>query len=330
MDQSSIMLMVVAMLGALGLGGVVFAFLGAGAEGKTKKRIESVSGQKAKGRALRDVVDNTAQRRKQVQDTLKEIEKKQEEQKKTRLNLRTRIEQAGLEIEPKTFMIASAICGLVAAALCLLTSQPLYVVPLVGLAAGFGLPRWVLGFLKNRRQKVFIFEFANAIDIIVRGVKAGLPLNDCLKVIASESPDPVGPEFQSLIEGTKVGVPMEQGLKRMYERMPLAEVNFFGIVLTIQQKTGGNLSEALGNLSNVLRDRKRMKGKIQAMSSEAKASAAIIGSLPFAVMLLVYLSSPAYIILLFTEKWGNIMLICSGIWMSLGVLVMKKMINFKF
>jgi tight adherence protein B len=125
-------------------------------------------------------------------------------------------------------------------------------------------------------------------------------------------------------------VPIEQGLKRMYERMPLPEVNFFAIVLTIQQKTGGNLSEALGNLANVLRDRKRMKAKIQAMSSEAKASAAIIGSLPFAVMLLVYLSSPAYIMLLFTERFGNLMLIGSGIWMTMGVLVMKKMINFKF
>jgi tight adherence protein B len=331
MDQSSIMLMVVAMLGALGLGGVVFAFLGAGAEGKTKKRIESVSGQKAKGRAFREiVVDNTAQRRKQVQDTLKELEKKQEEQKNARLTLRARIEQAGLEMEPKTYYMISAGCGVAAALLCLLTKQPLFVVPLVGLAAGFGLPRWVLGFLKNRRQKAFLLEFANAIDIIVRGVKAGLPLNDCLKVIASESSEPVGPEFKTLVEGSKVGVPFEQSLKRMYERMPLPEVNFFGIVLTIQQKTGGNLSETLGNLANVLRDRKRMKAKIQAMSSEAKASAAIIGSLPFAVMLLVYMSSPAYIMLLFSEKFGNLMLLGSCVWMSMGVLVMKKMINFKF
>jgi tight adherence protein B len=140
----------------------------------------------------------------------------------------------------------------------------------------------------------------------------------------------VGPEFRSLVEGSKVGVPFDQSLKRMYERMPLPEVNFFGIVLTIQQKTGGNLSETLGNLANVLRDRKRMKAKIQAMSSEAKASAAIIGSLPFAVMMLVYMSSPAYIMLLFSEKFGNLMLLGSGVWMTLGVLVMKKMLNFKF
>jgi tight adherence protein B len=333
MDQLTLLLMGVAMLGALAVGGVVFAFAGAGAEGKAKKRMEAVagSGGKAKGRSLRDIaVDNTAQRRKQVQDTLKELEKKQEEQKKSRLTLRGRIEQAGLEIEVKTFIIWSVAAGIGATIFGLITSQPIYIVPLMGLAGGLGLPRWLLGFLKNRRQKAFLLEFANAIDIIVRGVKAGLPLNDCLKVIASESPDPVGPEFNTLVEGQKVGVPLEQGLRRMYERMPLPEVNFFAIVLTIQQKTGGNLSEALGNLALVLRDRKRMKGKIQAMSSEAKASAAIIGSLPFAVMMLVYLSSPSYIMLLFSEKLGNFMLLGSGLWMSCGILVMKKMINFKF
>lgn len=332
MDQATLLLMAVSMLGVLGVGGVVFAFAGAGAEGKTKKRIESVagSGGKAKGRGLRDVVDNTAQRRKQVQDTLKELEKKQEEAKKSRLTLRGRIEQAGLEIEPRAFVIASGGSAVGFTLFGLITGQPIYIVALMALAGGVGFPRWVLNFLKNRRQKQFIYEFANAIDIIVRGVKAGLPLNDCLKVIASESPEPVGPEFGSLVEGQKVGIPLEQGLRRMYERMPLPEVNFFAIVLTIQQKTGGNLSEALGNLALVLRDRKRMKGKIQAMSSEAKASAAIIGSLPFAVMMLVYLSSPQYIMLLFTEKFGNMLLLGSGTWMFIGILVMKKMINFKF
>lgn len=331
MDQATLLLMAVSMLGVLGVGGVVFAFAGAGAEGKTKKRIESVAGPgKAKGRSLRDVVDNTAQRRKQVQDTLKELEKKQEEAKKSRLTLRARIEQAGLEIEPRSFVIASGAAAIGFTLFGLITQQPIYVVALMGLAGGLGLPRWVLNFLKNRRQKQFIYEFANAIDIIVRGVKAGLPLNDCLKVIASESPEPVGPEFGALVEGQKVGIPLEQGLRRMYDRMPLPEVNFFAIVLTIQQKTGGNLSEALGNLALVLRDRKRMKGKIQAMSSEAKASAAIIGSLPFAVTMLVYLSSPQYIMLLFTEKFGNMLLLGSCTWMTIGVLVMRKMINFKF
>jgi tight adherence protein B len=160
-------------------------------------------------------------------------------------------------------------------------------------------------------------------------VKSGLPTNEALKIVAREIPDPVGKEFNTLTEGLKVGVTLEQGLKKMFENMPTAEVSFFGIVMTIQQKSGGNLSEALSNLAFVLRDRKRLQGKIRAMSSEAKASAMIIGSLPPVVMGLVWMTSPQYIDLLFTERMGNIMLACCVLWMSIGILVMRKMISFK-
>src|SRR5262249_25540877 len=138
-----------------------------------------------------------------------------------------------------------------------------------------------------------------------------------------------GGEFNKLVEGLKVGVTLEQGLKRMYESMPTSEVSFFGIVMTIQQKSGGNLSEALSNLAGVLRDRKRLQGKIKAMSSEAKASAMIIGSLPPVVMGLVYWTTPDYIKALFTERMGNLMLAGCVIWMSVGIFVMSKMIAFK-
>ena len=164
----------------------------------------------------------------------------------------------------------------------------------------------------------------------MRGVKSGLPVNDCLKIIAVEAPEPVRTEFQGLVEGQRVGVTLEQGLLKIYERMPLPEVNFFQIVLSIQQKTGGNLSEALGNLSRVLRERKKMRNKIQAMSQEAKASAAIIGSLPPGVMILIYLTSPDYMNLLFTTTVGNMIIVGSLMWMTIGILVMKKMIDFKF
>jgi tight adherence protein B len=191
------------------------------------------------------------------------------------------------------------------------------------------LPRWILGFLKSRREKKFTNEFANAIDVIVRSVKSGLPTTEALKIVAREMPEPVCSEFNTLVEGLKVGVSLEQGLKRMFDNMPTAEVNFFSIVMTIQQKSGGNLSEALTNLSTVLRDRKRLKGKIKAMSSEAKASAMIIGSLPPLVMMLVYFTTPDYISLLFTERLGNLMLAGCAVWMTVGVLVMHKMISFK-
>jgi tight adherence protein B len=164
----------------------------------------------------------------------------------------------------------------------------------------------------------------------VRGVKSGLPLNQCLKIIATESQDPMRTEFQKLVDGNQMGIPLDQSLQRMYERMPLPEVNFFSIVLIIQQKTGGNLSEALGNLANVLRSRKLLKAKINALSSEAKASAGIIGSLPFIVALLVYFVRSDYIMILFNTQSGNLILLGSAVMMGAGVMVMRQMINFKF
>jgi tight adherence protein B len=147
----------------------------------------------------------------------------------------------------------------------------------------FGLPRWFLGFKIAGRQKKFISQFADAIDVIVRGVKSGLPLHECLKMIARESPQPLAGEFQVVCDAIAMGVDVPQALDRMYQRTPIQEVNFFNIVLNIQQKAGGNLSEALGNLSGVLRSRKLLREKIKAFSSEAKASAMIIGSLPIIV-----------------------------------------------
>jgi len=202
----------------------------------------------------------------------------------------------------------------------------------VGLAfaAGFGLPRWGLSFLKKRREKNFLKALPDAVDVIVRGIKAGLPLFESIKVVAADAPEPLRSEFLSIIETQAIGMPLGDACARLFERMPVPEANFFGIVISIQQKSGGNLSEALGNLSKVLRDRKKMAEKIQAMSMEAKASAAIIGSLPPIVMLLVYLSTPDYISLLWTHPTGQLMLVGCVIWMSIGIFVMKRMINFDF
>ena len=199
-----------------------------------------------------------------------------------------------------------------------------------GFAAGFGLPYWMLGYLKKRREKRFLNAFPDAVDVIVRGIKAGLPLLDSLKMIAQEGQEPVKSEFKAILETQAVGMPLGEACQRLYESMPLPEANFFGIVIAIQTKAGGNLSEALGNLSKVLRDRKKMKAKIQAMSMEAKASAAIIGSLPPAVMGIVWLTSPSYIELLWTHPTGQLMLLGSATWMFMGCMVMKKMINFDF
>jgi tight adherence protein B len=316
-------------LGLLAIGGMAFAFAGMEAE-KTRKRMAAVSKPSVALRGVsRGGLDAGQQRRKNMQAMLMELEKQASKAKK-RPTLRRQIEQAGLEIGIRDFGIASAVAGLIAAMGAFISGAPLYAVPLAGFGCGLGLPRWALQLLKMRREKAFTREFAPAIDAIVRSVKSGLPVNEALKLVSTESGEPVAGEFMRLVEGLKLGVTMEDGLKRMYERMPTPEVNFLGIVLTIQAKSGGNLSEALSNLSAVLRDRKRLQNKIKAMSSEAKTGAMIIGSLPPGVAMMVYLSTPDYIMPLFTTDMGNLMLLGCAVWMSAGVLVMAKMVRFKY
>ena len=317
-----------AVLLVFALGGAVYAFAG-DSDVRSHKRVAAVAKSSSANRTSRGATEGGTQRRKSVQALLKDIENKQAE-KKPKMTLRRRLDQAGLvAVAERSFMIASGLLGLVVAFFCWASGQTLIVVALAAFGAGLGLPRWVLGFLKRRREKRFTSDFASAIDVIVRSVKSGLPTGDALRIVASEFRDPVGGEFKRLNEGMKLGVTLEQGLKRMYENMPTAEVSFFAVVMTIQQKSGGNLSEALGNLAAVLRDRKRLQGKIRAMSSEAKASAGIIGSLPPVVMGIVYLTTPNYIALLFTQRVGNLLLAACVIWMGIGIMVMKKMINFK-
>ena len=322
------MTLILGILFALAAGGVAFAFTGG--DEKTQKRVAAVAKPegKARGRGTTPQQD-AAQKRKNVAVMLKDVEKNRAA-KKEKPTMRRRLEQAGFpKTSPRSFWMLCGIVALVAAGVAILLHQKPLVIVLVVFAAGLGLPRWVLGFLAARRKKKFTENFANAIDVIVRSVKSGLPTNEALRIVAREAPNPVGSEFHNLVESLKVGVTMEQGLKRMMESIPTAEVGFFAIVMTIQGKSGGNLSEALGNLAGVLRDRRRLRGKIKAMSSEAKASAMIIGSLPIAVMGIVYVTTPAYIMKLFTEKAGNLMLAACVIWMSVGITVMRKMINFK-
>jgi tight adherence protein B len=316
-----------AVLVIMALGGAGYVFAGAGRE-RQNKRFAAIAKPQAQLRGAAGG-DTNALKRKNVQQLLKQIESKTAEQKQ-KLTMRRRLDQAGMaDVSVNAFWIVSGGIGAIVGLALFLTHQAWFVVALAAFAAGIGLPRWVLSFIKKRREKKFTGEFANAIDVVVRSVRSGLPTNEALKIVAKESPDPVGSEFTKLVEGLKVGVTLEQGCKRMYESMPTPEVSFFGIVMTIQQKSGGNLSEALSNLAGVLRDRKRLQGKIKAMSSEAKASAMIIGSLPIVVMGIVYLTTPAYISLLFTEKTGNLLLAGCAVWMSVGIFVMRKMINFK-
>jgi tight adherence protein B len=314
-------------LATVAVGGLAWVFIYPvlSGERKAEQRMASVAKAEPVARIARS---QQKSRRDVVEATLKEFE---ERHKKTRNPpLSVRIAQAGLTWSKRQFMLVSAGIGIVMFLVVFLSGAGLIAAATLAFAGAFGLPRWLLSFLKKRRETKFLNVFPDAVDIIVRGVKAGLPLLDCLKMITAESPEPVKSEFRSIVETQAIGMPLGEACGKLYEEMPLPEANFFGIVVSIQQKSGGNLAEALGNLSRVLRDRKKMKAKIQAMSQEAKASAAIIGALPVAVMILVYISSPQYISLLWTEPLGRVMLAASAIWMTMGVLVMKKMINFDF
>ena len=318
-------------LAGLAVGGIVYVLVMPfmSGERKASKRVANVAQGQTKSRVRSALQSQPLQmRKKQVQDSIKDMEAR--EKAKKRVPLRVKLIRAGLSIKPRTYYIISVATGLVGGFVVLITGSSLLVSLLVAFACGFGLPRWFVARSAKRRQAKFLVEFANAIDIIVRGVKSGLPLNDCLQIIATETPEPVKSEFIDLIEQQKVGVPLARAFERMHDRMPLQEVNFFAIVIAIQSQTGGNLAEALSNLAQVLRDRYRLQAKVRAFSAEAKASALIIGSLPPCVMGIVYFTTPTYIDLLFTEKLGNVMLMVSATWMLIGVLVMRKMINFDY
>lgn len=309
------------------IGGVAYVFLypSLSGERKAEQRMQSVTKSEPLARVSRGPQKS---RRDLVESSLKDFDERHKKSK--RVPISVRIMRAGLSWSKRKFIIISAFIGLVMAFLGILSGTGLLGSAGLGFAGAFGVPRWLLSFLRKRREARFIDGLADAVDIIVRGVKAGLPLGDCIRMISLESSEPLKTEFRLIMETQAIGMPLGEACGKLYERTPLPEANFFGIVVAIQQKAGGNLSEALGNLSKVLRDRKKMRAKIQAMSQEAKASAAIIGALPIAVMILVYLTSPQYISLLFTHPTGHIMLAGSAVWMTMGVLVMKKMINFDF
>ncbi|HEX8167087.1 MAG TPA: type II secretion system F family protein [Beijerinckiaceae bacterium] len=316
-----------AALASVAAGGLAYVFVYPmlSGEKRAEKRQKALVGSGPERRIDRIAAVN---RRDQVAQSLKDLEARQKAQHK--VTIETRLAQAGLAWTKKRFIIVSACIAVVLALLLLAVSGNLVVAAGGVLVGGLGVPRWFVGYLKARRIKHFLNELPNAIDVIVRGVKAGLPLGDCMRMISTEGQEPLKSEFKAIIDAQTMGITIGEAVAKLFERVPVAEANFFGIVIAIQQKSGGNLSEALGNLSRVLRDRRKMAGKIKAMSMEAKASAGIIACLPFTVGILTYLSSPSYIELLWTTQTGKIALVVSGMWMMTGVFVMKKMISFDF
>ena len=325
--------LLIAFLGFIMLASVGWVFTsGSQASPQLTKRAQAIgSGAASRAKRQKAAAKTPEDRRKQITEQLKEAEKRE---RKKRLTLRARMMHAGLTPDTNKFLLYSSVVGVAVAIIpffLLKMDLPLKLLVCLGagFAAGYGAPRWVLGFMAGGRLKKFTEEFPNAMDIIVRGIKSGLPVNDGLKIIAKESPAPLGPEFQRLVENVGVGMSLEGALERMSESMPSPELRFFAIVISIQAKTGGNLAEALGNLSLVLRARKMMREKIKALASEAIASASIIGSLPPAVGTMITLTRPQYLAPMFSDPRGQLMFLGGAVWMFLGIMAMRKMINFK-
>ena len=321
-------LLIFIVLAAVSAGAIAYVFLfdRISSEKKAAKRLDTVKRaetDRSVVKASRDRVAEAARRRKSVQDSLKELDEREKARERNikKPPLRIQLRQAGLAITLERFYVYSAVCGVVVTLVAFIAGAPLLVLPGALAAGAVGLPRWFVAFKRTRRVKAFLAEFPNALDVIVR------PLNDGVRLIATESREPVRTEFRRIVEAQQLGISISEASLRMQETMPCPEASFFGIVIQIQQQAGGNLSEALANLSRVLRDRKKMKARVNALSMEAKASAAIIGALPFIVAFLVYLSSPNYIMPLFTTSTGHLILGISGLWMAMGIFVMKKMIN---
>lgn len=321
-------------LAAISAGAVSYGVLFSRIENEKKAqsrvdRVKAAETDRVKIKASRDRLAEMTKRRKSVQDSLKELEKKQAEvNKRKAATLKAKISQAGLGFTEMQFHLGSLVLGLVAGALAFVAGIPLFVALGMAFVAGAGIPRFFVNFTLKRRMKKFLDELPNALDVMVRSIKSGLPLNDALRLIANEAKEPVRSEFRRVVEAQQMGLSVPDAIARMYMTVPLPEVNFFAIVIQIQAQAGGNLSEALGNLSRVIRDRKKMRAKVNALSMEAKASAVIIGALPFIVAFLVYLTSPDYMTILFTDPRGHLIMGISAVWMSIGIFVMRNMINF--
>ena len=333
------MVYIAAFLVFVALAGVGFAFSGDPGTDKAAQRAKQLGSEKRKAKAEHN--ERNA-RRKQTQQMLDKLRAENSDRRRLGVSqdIESRLIQAGLDMAPQNFWIICGILAFISAGVVLhfgiegpppvmgveIKSQIAMMV-LAAVAGGFFLPRWFLGFLAKGRREKMVNQFADSIDIIVRGVKSGLPLAECFSLISQETPEPLGSEFGKLCDNLQIGTTLEHSLQQFYKYAPLSEVNFFVIVLTIQSKTGGNLSETLGNLSTVIRARKMMREKIKALSSEAKASAMIIGCLPFAVGFMVYMTTPAYIMELFTNQTGHTILFVASALMITGITVMRKMIN---
>lgn len=315
--------LIIGLLGTLGLGAL--AYTGPSQSKALKRRREEIKerhGDLVTGKAEAQIRKLLAHRSNSVESFASTLIPKP-------ALLRKRLEQTGKDISlGKYAMICLGIIFTVAF-LAMARGAPLYLALFMGLFVGIGGPHWIIGKMIKRRVAKFTASFPDAIDLMVRGLRSGLPITETLGIVSRELPGPVGIEFRAVADKMKIGRTMEAALQETSDRLGTAEFQFFVITLAIQRETGGNLAETLSNLSDVLRKRAQMKLKIRAMSSESKASAYIVGSLPFVVFTLVWMINPGYMAGFFTDQRLMVTGIGGLVWMSLGAFIMAKMVNFE-
>jgi tight adherence protein B len=309
--------------------GIVIAFVITN-RAQQKKRMRSIiQGNLVSEINVLDPKDEQNRRRAEIAKKLRQTKEEENDGKELRLTLPLRIERAGLSLSVKTFWIYSFISMFVMLGLGLLLGQAPFVLVMMTIIGLLGIPRFVLRTMTNKRQKNFLQEFPDALEAMVRLLKAGMPVSEAIAMISREYTGPVGEEMSRIYDKQKIGVPLHEAATEATRRMPLTEMQMFATGLSIQAQTGSSLSEVLLNLAGVIRARFRLKRKIKALSSEAIASASIIGALPNLVAGGMYFANREYIMVLFTDPFGKVLLVGSVVWMCMGIMMMKAMINFK-
>jgi len=316
-------IILIGVVGALTL--AYFAMRGPSASSSLKRRIELVKerhGDIIAGSAQAQIRKLMAQRASRIEGYASTLIPKP-------ALLRKRLEMTGKDITLGKYATICLVIGLVVASALMLRGAPLLLSLLLGMFFGIGGPHFIIGKMILRRIKKFNSNFPDAIELMVRGLRSGLPITETLGIVAGEIPGPVGLEFRMVADKMKIGRTMEAALQETADRLGTAEFQFFVITLAIQRETGGNLAETLSNLADVLRKRAQMKLKIRAMSSESKASAYIVGSLPFVVFTLVWFINPKYMQGFFVDERLMVAGLGGLIWMGIGGFIMAKMVNFE-
>ena len=320
---------IIVLLGTIiGIGVVVFVVVTVLniQKNRRKRFLKVIQGKhENKGKGRKTITQD--QRRAEIAKKLKETS--HTEKAKEGSVLPQLIVQTGLGITIKQYWIGSAVFAGLATFAVLLSGKSLLMVILTAIISFMGIPRLFLKIMAKKRQKKFLDDFADALDSMGRLLKSGMPVSEAVKMVAREFTGPVGEEMSRVYDEQKVGISLPDAVLNSARRMPLPEMQMFATAVAIQAQTGSSLSEVLVNLSSMIRARFRLKRKVNALSSEAKASAMIIGALPCLVAGGMYLINPDYIEVLFITTKGNVVLGAAIFWMMLGVIVMRQMINFK-